>query len=59
MKTFIENNRLTSNEIDNLLGDMCLCDISDIEYDAKSDTFLIYKHSGLVICRRRCDLNAK
>ena len=55
----IRKHHLSDHEVDNLLGDLCLCDIKEIEYNAKSDTFLIYKHSGLIICRRRCDLNAK
>ena len=53
----IRINRLSDREIDNLLGDLCLCDIKEIEYNAKQDTFIITKHSGLMICRRRADLS--
>ena len=53
----IKTHHLSDKEVDNLLGDLCLCDIKEIEYNAKQDTFIITKHSGLMICRRRVDLS--
>ena len=53
----IKKHHLSDKEVDNLLGDLCLCDIKEIEYNVKSDTFILIKHSGLMICRRRVDLS--